>query len=308
MSKPIPFLIQGTNIILVVNNKPHTINDTHLSYNRIKDAIREKDWGVIPGLVSAAKALTTYTQNRFEVIDGEFYRDGVVVHNAIATRIVAMYQDGFDVNPLINFMTNLEQNPSARAVRELYGFIEKSNLPLTEDGCFLAYKKVRGDYYDVYSGTVFNKPADKLTPTEAKSILPYTTKDTNAVTVAVVDGETVVSMERNKVDDERDRTCSYGLHFCSLNYLSNFGGDRIVILKINPKDVVSIPSDYNDTKGRCCSYTVVGEVEDVKQPQSYFSSNLVETKHSQSQYRKNSVGQWIDAKGHFLPKHLIPKN
>jgi hypothetical protein len=42
--------------------------------------------------------------------------------------------------------------------------------------------------------------------------------------------------------------------------LSSFGGDRTVIVKINPADVVSIPSDYNDAKGRACRYEVVGEV------------------------------------------------
>ena len=31
-------------------------------------------------------------------------------------------------------------------------------------------------------------------------------------------------------------------------------------MKINPRDVVSIPSDYNDAKGRACRYEVVGEV------------------------------------------------
>jgi hypothetical protein len=33
-----------------------------------------------------------------------------------------------------------------------------------------------------------------------------------------------------------------------------------VIVKINPRDVVSIPSDYNDAKGRACRYEVIGEV------------------------------------------------
>ena len=30
-----------------------------------------------------------------------------------------------------------------------------------------------------------------------------------------------------------------------------------MILKINPRDVVSIPVDYNNTKGRACKYEVV---------------------------------------------------
>ena len=32
-----------------------------------------------------------------------------------------------------------------------------------------------------------------------------------------------------------------------------------MILKINPANVVAIPADYNNTKGRCCEYEVAGE-------------------------------------------------
>jgi hypothetical protein len=72
----------------------------------------------------------------------------------------------------------------------------------------------------------------------------------------------VVEMERNTVDDNMNNTCSTGLHFCSKEYLAHFGGhdSRTVILKINPRDVVSIPADYNATKGRTCRYEVIGEL------------------------------------------------
>jgi hypothetical protein len=73
----------------------------------------------------------------------------------------------------------------------------------------------------------------------------------------------IVEMERNEVDDNKDQTCSTGLHFCSQDYLPHFGNgydSRVVILKINPADVVSIPSDYNNAKGRACKYEVVGEI------------------------------------------------
>jgi len=35
-----------------------------------------------------------------------------------------------------------------------------------------------------------------------------------------------------------------------------------MIVKINPKDVVAIPADYNNTKGRTCRYEVVAEYKD----------------------------------------------
>jgi hypothetical protein len=123
-------------------------------------------------------------------------------------------------------------NPSKRAVDELYGFLEKGNLPITADGCFLAYKKVRNDYLDIHSGTMDNSVGK------------------------------VLEMERNEVDDNANNTCSTGLHFCSLDYLSHFGGadSRTVVVKINPRDVVSIPADYHATKGRTCRYEVIDEI------------------------------------------------
>ena len=146
--------------------------------------------------------------------------------------MIAMLEEGFDIEPMVNFMENLMRNPSKRSVDELYGFLEKNNLPITPDGCFLAYKKVRNDFKDIHSGTMDNSPG------------------------------TVVEMERNKVDDDKDRTCSTGLHFCGMSYLNHFGGSdsRTVIVKIDPSDVVSIPSDYNGAKGRACRYTVIGEL------------------------------------------------
>jgi hypothetical protein len=45
-----------------------------------------------------------------------------------------------------------------------------------------------------------------------------------------------------------------------MSYLNHFGGARTVIVKVNPRDVVSIPSDYNGAKGRTCRYEVIGEL------------------------------------------------
>jgi hypothetical protein len=72
-------------------------------------------------------------------------------------------------------------------------------------------------------------------------------------------------MPRNAVDEDKERTCSYGLHFCSIQYLPSFSdsdGGKTMIVKINPKDVVAIPADYNNTKGRTCRYEVVAEYKD----------------------------------------------
>jgi hypothetical protein len=35
-----------------------------------------------------------------------------------------------------------------------------------------------------------------------------------------------------------------------------------MIVRINPKDMVSVPTDYANTKGRCCRYEVVAEYKE----------------------------------------------
>ena len=225
-----PFILQGDNVVIVIDGEPHTINKTHLTYNKVVEAIKAGDWGSVKELINPTKVLVNYSRGNVSVVDGEMFWKGTPFHNALATRIVSMLEEGFDIEPMVQFMNNLMRNPSKRAVDELYGFLEKNSLPITPDGHFLAYKRVRGDYKDCHTGTMDNSVGQ------------------------------VVEMERNMVDDNRDNTCSKGLHFCSHSYLQSFSGERTVIVKIDPADVVSIPSDYNNAKGRTCRYEVVGEV------------------------------------------------
>jgi hypothetical protein len=254
-----PYLIQGSNIVVVIDNKSHTVTKSHMAYEKIKEAIRVGDWETVRGIVDPVKTVLNYGAGHVSVQGEKVFWKGQLMNNGLTRRMLQMYEEGFPIEPLVRFMENLMQNPSFRAVNELYGFLEKNNLPITPDGHFLAYKKVRDDYLDVYSGTTPNRLADTWTVEELAS-MPITAGAKNEVQISVVDGVTVVEMPRNAVNDDQNNTCSEGLHFCSEYYLSHFGGARIVILKINPADVVSIPTDYNNSKGRTCRYAVVGEL------------------------------------------------
>jgi hypothetical protein len=225
-----PYLLQGNNIVIVIDGVNHTITKSHIAYDQVKEAIKAGYWETVRDIIEPKKVLVNYGAGNIEIQGDTMYWKGHAFHNALSAKIIDMFQQGFSIEPMIKFVDNLMENPSRRAVTELYGFLEKGNLPITPDGHFLAYKKIRDDYKDCHSGTIDNSVGK------------------------------IVEMERNRVDDDKDNTCSKGLHFCSLDYLDHFGGERIVILKINPRDVVSIPSDYYHTKGRCCRYEVVDEI------------------------------------------------
>lgn len=166
--------------------------------------------------------------------DTVFYGDEEL-HYTLATRMLDVLSEGLNLDPWKKFVQNVFANPFVAARNELYLWLEKADLPITPDGCFIAYKVVRSDYTDCHTGT-FDNSIGKLV---------------------------VMPGGRDAVDPNRDVTCSTGLHFCSKSYLPSFGtsvGNRVVLVKINPADVVSIPSDYDNAKGRTWRYEVVGEI------------------------------------------------
>lgn len=236
MSKNILSVVTGNGVTVYLDNRPHNVDKSAPSYNLVMDALRNKDETALRAALNLRATLVQKltapagSKVQCDPVSGTLSYDGRDVDGLVKTRIFDMIAQGLDVQPMFNFLQNLFSNPSKRAVDELFGFLEVCKLPITSDGCFLAYKRVRNDYKDVHSGTLDNSVGN------------------------------VLSMPRNAVDDDRNRTCSAGLHFCSYDYLKHFSGERIMVLKINPADVVSIPADYNDTKGRTWRYEVVDEL------------------------------------------------
>jgi hypothetical protein len=220
-------------ITAIIDGTVFTVDTDHSNYQNILQTVRDQDWTKFLDLVDLSRKVRDYAHNsNVEIKDGIIVFDGEPIHNTLTKRVIDFMQQDLPFKPLLNFLCNLMENPSKRAVDELYDFLDVGELPITEDGHFLAFKNVKADYTDIYSG-----------------------KFNNAV-------GSICEMKRNQVDEDKDRTCSYGLHFCSIAYLPNFSdsnGGKTMIVKINPKDVVAIPSDYNNTKGRTCRYEVVGE-------------------------------------------------
>ncbi len=222
---------QNGSIVLYHNGHTDTIAKTAINYDMVLEAIRSGDYELALKHASVATAVADLSDGRVSIYGDEIYLDKTPIHNALATRIVNMFRDRFNVAPLVRFLENVMANPSKTSQDELYLFLEHNNLPITPDGHFLAYKVVNYRYYDCHSDSIDNSVGRSP------------------------------RMDRGAVDEVRDRTCSHGLHFCSYEYVQHFKGDHLMVVKVNPADVVSIPSDYNNAKGRCAGYTVVDEVE-----------------------------------------------
>lgn len=240
----LPHIFNGNGTIsIMIDGKMKPVDTAHKYYEEIKQAIKDKEWDKIPKLVNIKESVeeainASTTAGSVTIKDGQIFYNDIRIHNSLTARIVDMAKDGFDIGYMVKFLENLMQNPSHRAVNELYDFLEAGSIPITEDGMFLTYKKIKNDWTDIYTGTFDNSIGAEP------------------------------EMPRNMVDEDADRTCSNGLHVCSYNYLPHFSSasdDRVVVCQVCPSAVVAIPKDYNNTKMRVCKYKVIAEIKDYKE-------------------------------------------
>lgn len=234
----LPFMLTDESLtVQFTDGSCKTISARSPHFKGLVDAIKQnKSEADVKNLFSLAEAVKTFSEGRVIIKNDEVIFNGEVIKNSVAERIIKFMSAGLPWQPLAKFLENLMANPSRRAVEYLYNFLEYENLAITEDGHFLAYKAVCNDWHDKHSGKFLNLPG------------------------------TVLSMERNQVCDDPDLGCSYGFHVGSLEYVRGFacgygseGGDRILIVKVNPADVVSVPHDCAYQKVRTAKYLVVSE-------------------------------------------------
>lgn len=265
MSFNIPFIMSDNAITVFVDGKPRQFGSDHPSFAPIREAINAGDEATIRSLSDVRRTVADQTLGRVQILDNTVLVAGREVTGRLVDRILEMVALGSDaVNGYIKFLDNLYNNPSKTAIDELYLWVESCDCPVTPDGCLLAYRFVNNDYRDGYTNTVFQKPAALMSDAELDTYsVPVVGGAQNEVTTQVIDGVTTIEMPRHMVDDKRDNHCSNGLHFCSYSYLPSYSGSNspILVVKINPADVVSIPSDYNNAKGRTYRYQVLAEIE-----------------------------------------------
>lgn len=227
---------------LLAGKPPMQANDTHPNFQRILDALEAGDYDALPDLFSVANAVRKYADG-LEVRGGAVFLDGDALAGPIVQRIIDNAGAGRKNNWLVNFQRSLARNPSRRVREQLYAFIEKSSsIGINDAGNIVAYKIVR-QYGEIAPGVD--------APTTFVSLHDNRTRH---------DLGAVVSMPRHDVDDDPTRTCAHGLHACSENYLNSYGGesnDWVVAVEIKPENVVSIPTDYDFSKMRCCEYKVI---------------------------------------------------
>ena len=217
-----------TNIItqdamtVVVEGQNFVVPKDHPHYSKVRDAVYAGDVEAFHRHYSDKKKLETVlnhpvmAKHDVEIKNGVVYYNGDPLHCTLTRRILDLHEEQVPVDSLMAFLCNLMENPSYNSRTQLYEYLERNHVPITEDGCFLSYKYVQSDFRSCHAN--LDGSYNDNTP-----------------------GKTV-DMDRALVDDNTNNGCSAGLHVGSFDYV-NPDSQTTVVVKINPRDVVSVPND-----------------------------------------------------------------
>lgn len=236
---------------------------------------------------------------RVTVRDGQVFLDGDVQDGPIVKQILRFIDEGHtdDLEAVVNFMEKVETNPDENCRKQLFRWLENNEFTIAQDGDVVAYKgcNIASD------GT--------LTSTRPAPESERVTVDGELVTgyVPQVAGA-LVEMPRSVVDHNPDRTCSVGLHVANFRYANSFTGgyadtEHVVEVRVNPRDFVSVTTDSNSEKIRCCRYLVVGPLKE-----AYTAPVLTKTQDKvYRDTRDNHLNQDRYPKGHPKAGQFKPK-
>jgi len=258
----IPYIMRDESITVFFDGTPHTINNTHVNFRALRQAILDANYDAIPSLLSIEKKIEDMTFGNIKIRDGKLYYHNTELHGVVVQKLLKFLKEGSkDAMPLVNFIERIMRNPSANSTNELYTFLSYKDLPITPEGKFLAYKGVKKDYY--------SKSASLQT-----TVLQGKVNEAGEIYNGV--GETIV-VARNQVDDNKEHHCSFGLHAGSYDYANNWAGKdgRLLVVEIDPADAVSVPTDCSFQKLRTCAYKVIGDITETRReiPDAVYSGS-----------------------------------
>jgi hypothetical protein len=237
------------NVTLFHNNVMYTATSDHPNWQAIVTGLEDDDESVVD-LFDMSRVVARKFESlseRVRVAGSRVYFDGDEVDTVLTRQIVRFLEEDRDFVPLVKFYERLATNPNQESVTQLYSWLNSHDFTITEDGKIIGYKGVESDgnggFHSVHSGK------------------------------AIVNGELVngkvpnnvgfvIEMPRADVTFDPDQTCSYGLHIGTWEYAQWWGRNGAILkVLVDPRDVVSVPSDAGGQKLRACRYTVLEIIE-----------------------------------------------
>lgn len=240
-----------TSVVLLAGGKTHTMSAEHGGFKEVCRLLRagEATEEHIMELFSPQKALDRAFKRvteRITVHSGAVHFDGDRVDNSLTQAILTFYQqqhEGDHYQPLALMMEKILTNPDKHSQENLYRWLINMEFGIAADGDIIAYKGLK-------PGGPGKPPTSSSSGTAWVDGVLHTGQIPNPIGA-------IVEMPRSKVTHDPRNACAQGLHAGTWSYAGTFTSGPYVAVKINPRDVVSVPTDCNGQKMRVCRYKVI---------------------------------------------------
>lgn len=276
------------SITVLLDGDLKSATQDHEKWNEIVAKVLDDNADGLLELFDYVAALTKSFEKISEqlaVKGGQVLFEGTPVDNALTKQIIRLHNDGSDFKSLALFMEKLETNPNEHSKEHLYRWLSDLDFTIAADGDFIGYKGVG---YGLYSR---NSGFGIVNGVEVNGQLDNSAGNT-------------VEMPRDMVTFDPADGCNVGLHVGTWSYASTFATNTLAV-KVNPRDVVSCPTDCSDQKLRVCRYTVLAEVsgpyeESEVDTYDYDEDVLTYGQFATTDTRKNYLSQNRDSSGRFV--------
>jgi hypothetical protein len=261
-------MLTDDGVVIVTDDDMVAVPSTNPLYLKLREKLNAHDLAGIDEVLDRTGKIKPHTNGEFWVDeDGCVVHSGEVMPTSLSERLLALVDKEMPWKPLVKFW---ELRPSAN----LWGFMHHTDIPLMGNGHILAYKRVRrlaeGDEEvgkpragakPPVNGE--HKPEDYL---RAGDLVDCRTgKFRNNV------GDEP-KMERAAVATDPEEACGPGLHVAAWKYADQFYANGVLIeVVVDPRDIVSVPSDHDEMKVRTCGYKVLREVAEPREEPLAFS-------------------------------------
>lgn len=240
--------VDSENITVLLNGEMYVADSDHNpNFDEIVRKVRLGDESVVDlfDLERTVSKKFDKLSERVAVRNGAIYFDGSVVDDALSQQVLRFVEDEVeDWNPLVLFWEKLAQNPNEHSREQLYRWLKDRNFQISKNGNIVGFKGVKVDSDGVYR-SIHAGPAI-VDDEEVDGYVP------NVV-------GSVVEMARDSVQFNPAVGCSTGLHVGTYSYATGFAQGAVLTVSVNPRDVVSVPTDCNDEKLRVCRYRIVND-------------------------------------------------
>ena len=247
-------------LTVFADGRAFVANNTHPKWDEIKRmAVIDDDPSVVDVIDGAVKAVKEFKRlgAQVTVSDGRLFFDGDEVNNAVAKKVVEFINEGVeDWKPLVAFMEKVFTNPETHSREQLFEWMERHAFSINEEGDILGYKSVRrvregsGQFDGFEFQSISSGSEDVMV--DGKVFIGYIPQNVGSV----------VEMPRSVVQHDPSNGCGVGLHVANYRYATTWSSsDAVLLVAVNPRDVVSVPTESNFEKVRVCRYRVVKVVD-----------------------------------------------